>query len=321
MEATIKPFVRFISDDQMKQFQDAALAPEEGAWLRDALADPELFFALRDERIDVYYRGRAIYSIDVSGGKVTARTHVKYLIRDDSDPYIRMNNGTFDYRSRPYLQSDYQEKVSLRQMKAAAKTFSGVESMGVYAAIKDDPFVIDVEVAFNRSTEVTEHEDLEAVRKQDRIDVVRLRRADDRYDLVFWEAKHFSNNELFNDKILSQLAAYEKQLISRQDQLLKAFRNICAFHRDLDRLRTDLGFEGTTETHLAILKGLADGDIPLNIVKSPSLFVFGFDNDQKGGRWKARREQIEAEIGKDRLRAIGNASEGFEPGGKKRGAR
>ncbi|MBB3300939.1 hypothetical protein FHT80_002169 [Rhizobium sp. BK226] len=319
MEASFRPFVRFIHEKQMQLLEETAKSPK-GSWLCDALGDPELFFALRDERIDVYYRGRAIYSIEFSGGKVTPRTHVKYLVLDDRDPYIKMQNASFDYK-HPYLQGDYQERVSLRQMKAAAKTFSGIESMGVYAAIKDDPFVIDVEVAFNRSTEVTEHDELEVGRKQDRVDVVRLRRAADGFDLVFWEAKHFSNSELFNDKILRQLAAYERQLQAREEQLLTAFRNVCRFHHDLDQLRKSLGFDGGSESHLKTLQDLASGKLALNVVKEPSLFVFGFDNDQKGGRWKGRKEHFEGVLGKERLRAIGDASDGFEPGGKKKGVR
>ncbi|MBX5195734.1 hypothetical protein HJB82_10410 [Rhizobium sp. NZLR10] len=319
MEASFRPFVRVISEKQMQLLRDAAASPQ-GAWLRDALGDTELFFALRDERIDVYYRGRAIYSIEFSGGKVTPRTHVKYLVLDDSDPYIRMLNGSFDYK-RLHLQGVYQENVSLRQMKAAARSFSGVESMGVYAAINRDPFVIDVEVAFNRSSEVTEHDDLEAGRKQDRIDVVRLRKNGEAFDLVFWEAKHFSNSELFNDKILSQLAAYERQLQSREGQLLTGFRNVCRFHFDLGGLRKSLGCAGASDAHLETLQDLASGKIPLNVIRQPSLFVFGFDNDQKEGRWKARKEHFETVIGKKRLRAIGNASEGFEPGGKRKGTR
>ncbi len=312
MEASFRPFVRFVSEKNMQLLEEAATGPE-GAWLRDALGDPKLFFALRDERIDVYYRGRALYSIEFSGGRVIPKTHVKYLILDDGDRYIKMRNGSFDYK-RPYLQGVYQEKVSLRQMKAAARTFSGVESVGVYDAINKDPFVIDVEVAFNRSSEgVTERDDLEAGRKQDRIDVVRLRKKSEGVDLVFWEAKHFSNSELFNDKILNQLAAYEKQLQAREDQLLTAFQNVCAFHVSLSRLRKNLRFDGASDDHLEMLEGLASGSLPLNVVKEPSLFVFGFDSDQKKGRWKARKQHIEAVIGKDkkRLRDVGNASEGF----------
>jgi hypothetical protein len=193
--------------------------------------------------------------------------------------------------------------------------------MGVYDAIKDDPLVVDVEIAFNLSSEITEHEDLEAGRKQDRVDVVRLRPAGDGFDLVFWEAKHFSNPELFNNKILNQLAAYERQLRSREEQLLTAFQNVCRFHHDLDCLRKELGFDGASVAHSETLRDLACGKRSLNVIKEPSLFVFGFDNDQKGGRWTARRELIEAVIGKQRLRAVGNASNGFEPGAKKKGNR
>ncbi|UFW65801.1 hypothetical protein RlegWSM1455_07200 [Rhizobium laguerreae] len=59
----------------------------------------------------------------------------------------------------------------------------------------------------------------------------------------------------------------------------------------------------------------------MNVIKEPYLFVFGFDNDQKGGRWKARKEHFEKVIGEKRLRAIGNPSEGFVPGGKKKATR
>lgn len=307
MDATIRPFARTINEAQMVLLR-ATAASSEGVWLREALGDSELFFTLRKERVDVYYRGQVIYSIDLKSARLTPRTHVKYLVVDGRDPYIKMQNGVFNYQ-HSHLQSEYKEGISLGQIKSAAGKYSTVESKGIYAVINRDPLVIDVEIAFNNNNEVAEHNPSASLRTQDRVDMVRLTPSKEGIDLVFWEAKHLSNKELFKEKIFDQLAAYARQLQSRQGELAAAFRNVCHFHRDLDRVRKGLGFAGASDSHLELLEGVASGRLPLRIVKEPSLFVFGFDNDQKEGRWKARRTQIEEVIGRERLRAVGNASD------------
>ncbi len=316
MDATIKPFARHISDKQMELFKATAAQPE-GAWLREALADPDLLFALRDGRVDVYFRGQVIYSIDIGTEKLAAFTHVKYLVLDGPAPYIKMQDGTFTYK-RAHLHDVYRDGLSLGQIKSAAKAYAGAESKGIYKAIKRDPTVIDVEIAFTRSNDIAEHSSQEKERAQDRVDMVRLTRARDGYDLVFWEAKDYSNKDIFNDNIFTQLAAYARQLEMRASELNTAYRRVCQFHLDLDGLRNSLGFEGAAAAHLDMLKDVASERRPLRIVKEPSLFVFGFDNDQKNGRWKIRKQQIEAAIGSDRLRAVGNPNDGLGSTGNNR---
>ncbi|MBA8835218.1 hypothetical protein ACCT15_34355 [Rhizobium ruizarguesonis] len=318
MDATIRPFIRQISEPHMAIFK-ATAASRAGTWLHEALADPELFFALRDERVDIYHLGQVIYSVELRDEKVTPRTHVKYLVMDGRDPYVRMKNGAFDYKDA-HLQGSYQATASLEKIKRAASKFSGPESKGIYKVIDRDALVIDVEIAFNRSNEIAEHDTPATRRTQDRVDMVRLSPSEDGFDLVFWEAKHYSSKELFRDDIFNQLAAYAKQLQSREAQLISAFQNVCRFHRDLDQLRKSLGFAGASDSHIDMLEGLASGRHQLRIVKEPSLFVFGFDNDQKNGRWKVRKKQIEEVIGSERLRAVGNPADGLPSGANKKGA-
>ena len=53
-----------------------------GQWWLDVLIHPDLKLAIRNEAIDVYHRGAAIFRIVPDGnGHVVARTHFKYLMR------------------------------------------------------------------------------------------------------------------------------------------------------------------------------------------------------------------------------------------------
>ncbi|MBY3044836.1 hypothetical protein [Rhizobium leguminosarum] len=316
MDAPIKPFTRHISEKQMELLKATAARPD-GAWLREALADPDLLFALRDGRVDVYFRGQVIYSIEFGTDKIATYTHVKYLLLDGTAPYIKMQDGTFAYK-HAHLHDVYRDGVSLGQIKSAAKVYAGAESQGIYKAIKRDPSIIDVEIAFTRSNDIVEHSSQEKQRTQDRVDMVRLTPAGDGYDLVFWEAKDYSYKDVFNDKIFNQLTAYAKQLEIKATVLNEAYRNVCQFHLDLHRLRESLGFAGAAASQIEMLDNVARGRCPLRIVKKPSLFVFGFDNDQKNGRWKVRKQEIEAVIGGERLRAVGNPTDWLGSAGKGR---
>ncbi|MCJ9691382.1 hypothetical protein MOV76_07010 [Rhizobium sp. PRIMUS64] len=279
--------------------------------------DKEMIFALRDEAIDVYYFGRALYRIGFANGKVLPKTHVKYLIVNAD--YIKLREGAFQY-NKTHLQADYAKQASLKQMKSAAQAYIGDEGRGVYNAIYGDPWVIDVEVAFHSlpSDVAPEHAETEIdSRKQDRIDVVRLLPSGDGFALEFWEAKHFSNSELFSVNILSQLKGYRRQLQAREGSLIEPYRNVCRFNSDLLRLKRELGAANVSAEVEETFRGLGEGKTALSLITDPALFVFGFDDDQKEGRWKKRREEIIAELGTLNLRDIGDSRTGFLRGFKK----
>lgn len=315
MDSAAWRFTRFINDEKIGLLETAVSGPD-GAWLRDALKDRDLFFALRNDRIDVYHQGALIYRIDFSGDDIEAQTHVKYLMIDvPKSPYINLRKSDFAYEPSAYMQGRYREGVSLQQIKKAATYYSGMENFGVYRAIKDDPLVVDVEVALMRDNappadSVPTTTEQRQGRMQDRIDIVRLEEAAGGYALVFWEAKHYSNAQLFNDEVFEQLDRYEDQILKREAELLAAFRNVCAFNLRLARLRTELGVVGIDSEHVNRLQGLADGTVPLHVDKNPRLFAFGFDQAQKILRWRAREKQLIERLGLGRLKAIGRPKAG-----------
>ncbi|WP_157814342.1 hypothetical protein [Rhizobium sullae] len=315
MDSTAWRFTRHISDVNM-DLLERAVCGSEGAWLRDALRDRELFFGLRNDRIDVYHQGALIYRIDFSGDDVVAQTHVKYLMIDvPKSPYIPLRKSGFAYEPSAYMQGRYREGVSLQQIKKASTYYSGVENFGVYRAIKNDPLVVDVEVALVRddappADSLPETTEQRQGRKQDRIDIVRLEETAGGCALVFWEAKHYSNAQLFNGEIFEQLERYEDQILKREDQLLAAYRNVCEFYRRLALLRSEFGVVGTDNKFVERLQRLADGTVPLHVDKKPRLFAFGFDQAQKMSRWRDREGQLIKRLGPGRLRAIGKPDAG-----------
>lgn len=308
-------FRRYLSPENMRLLEETARSPE-GAWLRDALMDDKMLFALRDDVIDVYYFGRALYRIGFANGKVVPKTHVKYLIVNAD--YIKLREGSFQY-NKTHLQADYTKQASLRDMKSAAQAHIGDEGRGVYNAIYGDPWVIDVEVAFHTlASDVPEHAEMQiGSKKQDRIDVVRLLPREDGFALEFWEAKHFSNSDLFSANIVSQLKGYRRQLQARENSLIEPYRNVCQFNSRLLRLKSDLGAQNVSAEVEEAFRSLGVGKTALSVLTDPALFVFGFDDDQKEGRWKKRREDIIAELGTLNLRDIGDSSTGFLRGFKK----
>ncbi|MBX5157616.1 hypothetical protein HJB89_10815 [Rhizobium sp. NZLR8] len=309
-------FRRYISPANMWLFEETARSPE-GAWLWDALMDKEMIFALRDEAIDVYYFGRALYRIGFANGKVVPKTHVKYLIVNAD--YIKLRDGAFQY-NKTHLQADYVRQASLKDMKSAAQAHIGDEGRGVYNAIYGDPWIVDVEVAFHSmpGDGAPEHAEMQiGSRRQDRIDVVRLLPAGDGFALEFWEAKHFSNPDLFSANILGQLKGYRRQLQTREGSLIEPYRNVCQFNSYLLRLKRELGAENVSADVEETFRSLGEGKTALSLITNPALFVFGFDDDQKEGRWKKRREEIIAELGTLNLRDIGNSRTGFLRGFKK----
>lgn len=307
-------FTRTISDKNMELLRKTALeTAHEGAWLRDALKDKELFFALRNDRVDVYYRGGAAYSIYFRDGKIIPETHVKYLVFGAR--YIRLTDGRFSYSPDQHMQTVYQEGTSLQQIKAAIKNYVGVEGKGVYEAIKGYPLVADVEIAFRREkNDEIDDERIEPSghRRQDRIDVCLVQTDGGDLRLRFWEAKHFTNPELFSDDILTQLQGYEDQLVSRRMELLDAYRNVCRFNSDLAELRMSMGIDHARDSYADVWRDIADGRTPLVLDEKPSLLVFGFDNDQKNGRWAQREADLKRDLGPGRLRSIGVAKDAFK---------
>ena len=101
---------------------------------------------------------------------------------------------------------------------------------------------------------------------------------------MFFEAKHFSNGALRASgdavpKVIGQIERYKNLLENNCGAISDSYRRVCGNLFDLRGLA-----ERHPERH-EILKGIADGLTPLTVNDTPRLVVFGFDEDQRTGKY------------------------------------
>ncbi len=119
--------------------------------------------------------------------------------------------------------------------------------------------VLDIEVSF---------EAIDEDRVQDRIDLLLFDKEKNR--LVFCEAKHFSNSEIWAEKtenirVVKQIRRYNCQIKAKEYQIIPAYSEYMKIIKDL--------FQITLPE-------------PMTICPTVPLIVFGFDRDQLNGRFK-----------------------------------
>jgi hypothetical protein len=217
----------------------------------------DVFPAIRNDYIDFYYKGGKLFGFDKNG----FHTHIKYAsaFEDDGD-YITEN----DLKSLQPI-SDFSK--GYKRIKENCALYSGVEAAGVsnlyhkfaYPQTKQPHsiVVLDIEVCFVNKEENKK-------KSLDRIDILLLNKKESR--LRFYEAKHYSNAELWSSEgtppIKQQILRYEDQIKKSKERIL-----------------------GQYENYTEIVNDLFDAELPmdnLNIDMEVSLLVFGFDRDQSG---------------------------------------
>ena len=129
--------------------------------------------------------------------------------------------------------------------------------------------------------------------------------------VVFFEAKHFKNHALRKSGstkpgVVEQIETYRRKLCANHDAIVKSYSRVCCNLRSLHGV-------GVAERHRerhAILESIASGQRNLDIDPNPVLIVFGFDGDQKDGKyWKPHREKLKKQLGKGRVHLKGNSAE------------
>ena len=216
-----------------------------------------VFPAIRGGYIDFYYKGGRLFTF-----KKEFCTHKKYasVIKSVGD-YIAES----DLHKNVELISDFSE--GYESIKENCSLYPGVEAEGVsmlyhkypYTGTDSDVVMLDIEVSFKA---------MENGKTQDRIDVLLFNKKTQ--TLRFYEAKHFSNNELWSTqntlpKVASQIGRYERQIKEQGGQILRQYAN-----------------------YMRIVNELFDCDLPepKAIDEKVTLLVFGFDRDQQQGRMK-----------------------------------
>ena len=218
-----------------------------------------VFPAIRGEYLCFYYKGGNLFSYTNKKG---FSTHKKYASVIKS--------------KREYISElDLQQKVEViasfsdgyERIKENCSLYSGDEAEGISRLYHKYPFtnnksgvvVLDIEISFKAKSEG---------RTQDRIDILLFNKK--AKQLRFYEAKHYSNSELWAmenrpPKVVSQIQRYEEQIEKEESIIISQYCN-----------------------YVRIMNILFGCDIPEpeSIDKKVTLLVFGYDRDQQRGHMK-----------------------------------
>ena len=278
-------FNRGLSDEFVAAFNKKY---DEGDWLKTYVDDSDVFLAIRDESVNFYYRGCSLLKLDRKDDALIGEIHYKYLLRPNlRKPYARVVDGTTDLPDDAgNLFMRHIDNVG--DLKKAAEPYAGNEKTGVHDILIANHNILDVEIAFGIAG--NEESDPSA----SRIDFAAIRESGEGAEIGFFEAKHFDNiselraaGEAKEPKVVEQIKRYSNEIRTNRAAIIESYRQVCGNLRSL---------RGMAERHPArhaMLGGVADGSRKLRVDENPTLVVFGFDADQRGGKnWYPHREKL-----------------------------
>lgn len=255
-----------------------------GDWWSDFVDDRDTFVAIRNNSVNVYYRGASLLRIDWSprSRSIGRRLiHYKYLLLPDrEEDYMEVApNG--DVELPLDVSSIFLDHVDVEALKRTATRYADEEKMGVHAmAMNRKNAVVDIEVAISEGP------------RAPRIDIAALTDTDECLVVRFFEAKTFRNPDLRakeggTPEVVQQIQGYSRLLVQNSKAMTCSYRRVCRNFRDLD------GFGNQSERR-AMIDAL-DGGKSLVIDPRPQLVVFGFDADQKVGKvWVPHRDRLKS---------------------------
>ena len=280
-------FRRGLDDNFMNQLQCLARQP---GWLAEVLADPDLILGIRNNYMNVYWRGQSLFRIWRQGetGPLKFSTHPKYLFNPDLSKQVVFDGAAFGTEKLEPFIDKYEPKTTLQKMKRAARRHCGDEKKGVHAIAVGNEDIVDTEVAFN---------DREDEPHVPRIDLACFEEEKGRVRLCFWEAKLYSNREIRAEgekeaPVVEQVRGYRDLVDKHREEVIESYRKIARNlveiagwvfpHRKVGKL-----------VEAVAVRGRLDIDKPATV----GLIVFGFDNDQKGGKvWRMHMEKLKVAV-------------------------
>ena len=149
------------------------------AQFRGFVDDQQVFVALRDNRVNVYYCGCSLADIVCEGGKVVVRTHYKYLLRPSINPPSTVFVDAAYRLPRQASALFVTSPGDVGSLKRAVRPYARWEKTGVQRIIDSNRNILDVEVAFGLpGTAATDP-------SAPRVDFASLRASDDGGKVVF----------------------------------------------------------------------------------------------------------------------------------------
>lgn len=230
------------------------------------LSHKELFIAIRNEYLNVYYNGQSICKLDFNKRKVRGKTHKKYLGVNENGYFTSEDGNIINEESKIKTLSD------IELIKDNVNSYIGREKRESYAEILNNEkclLVLDVEITLvkNLIEEPIKNSDYEV----SSIDYATLKYSDDKREtkLVFYEAKHFSNPEIRSrttPRVIEQITRYEEALRKHENEIIKSYSRVIRNLKDLH-----VSHRGITDFDFSEKK--------ISIDFEPKLIIFGIDKD------------------------------------------
>jgi hypothetical protein len=256
-------------------------AKKEGGWWKDVLAHRELFIAVRDRYLDVYWHGQRLFHVSAGGLKVS--THEKYLLDPSLASQVPLVEGRFDLKKllKEGFIDRYKGTDTLEKLKKAADSFSGLEKIGCHQVAINNSAVIDCEIAFPGRVTLSNGK----VVNTPRVDLASLKAVStDTARLVFWEAKHFSNGELRTAgeewaPVCYQVEGYQDYLYAHRDAVVESYRKVAENLVAIGRM-------GWKRSLSPLFEEISTGKRQLTLGENDEkpevgLIIFGFDMGQR----------------------------------------
>ncbi|MGD0265855.1 MAG: hypothetical protein ABSD47_13005 [Candidatus Methylomirabilota bacterium] len=274
-----KPFVDRLNEEYAR-----------GGWWTQILKDEDLYLGIRDNYLNVYYKGCSLVKLSYREGKLCGKVHYKYLLKPDWHPtYVTFKDG----RRGPLGDDVFIDTLNPRLLKRTSSWYAGKEKQGVHDILRSNPNILDVEIALATADEESDRQSAK------KIDFAALQPEEDKVRLVFFEAKHFTNPEVrakgdATPRVVEQIQRYVDLIRTHEvkNEIKKSYRRVCENLCQLDGVRDDL----------KKYVDLVTPERPLEVDGFPRLVIFGFDEDQQVGEyWKMHLVKFEARLGKDRI--------------------
>jgi hypothetical protein len=265
---------------------------EKDGWWRDVLNDPKLLIGVREEYLNVYWQGQALFTVRPNGGTLQVTTHEKFLLNPDLTDQVGLVDGKFDLTNLlAYgFMSEFRAGETLPRMKRAAEQFAGREKKGCHTIAERNATVVDFEIALPKDAAFADS-------KLNKVDLACFEECTGGVRLAFWEAKHFANRELRaqqgNPPVVDQINRYAAWIKAHSKEIKDSYRRVA---QNLSNIKA-MGWK--RELHPSI-QAVADGTpLSLDGVPPVGLLVFGFDQDQRDGAiWGVHRARLNEQINK-----------------------
>jgi hypothetical protein len=251
-------FKRGINDEKFINALNELYKDKSSFW-HMIINDKDLFIAIRNEYLNIYYKGQSISRLYYKNC-ILGATHKKYLGIKEPGYFYSENGKILNEKSIIKSLSE------INQLKENIKIHVGKEKAKSYTEIiNNEKCILDVEIAFVRPKVG------KPVKKSEyeisSIDYLAFEYdSNDEPILVFYEAKHFTNSEIRSrsePKVIGQIKRYEQALKDHSDEIIRSYKLISKNLLDLHIL-DKRNYKGT---------GISKKDITIDF--EPRLIIFG----------------------------------------------